>query len=230
MQATLPTLDQFHAPGDTIAYHQHRAPYVALVLEGGYEECGNRGRFFAEPGTILLHAAFDSHLDRFKQCRTRVLNLGISELVPSWSFARVDNPDELVRIAEQSHTDAASLLLATALPLAALHADWIDQLAADLNVDPNLSLGIWARRHGLRAEAVSRGFKQVFGISAARFAVETRVRQARRHILEQSLPLSDIAALTGFADQAHMTRDLARFSGESPGRLRREAAKKFKTR
>jgi hypothetical protein len=33
------------------------------VLAATYEECGNRGRFRARAGDVLLHRAFDAHLD-----------------------------------------------------------------------------------------------------------------------------------------------------------------------
>jgi AraC-like DNA-binding protein len=221
MPAALPSIEERYAPCAVIPHHQHLEPYLALVLEGGYEECGNHGRIFARAGSVLLHSALDSHLDRFQARPTRVLNLELRQSSPSWSFATIDDPDEIVRLASRDALDAATQVLAQATAAPTAKADWIDLLAADLIEDPNVSLGRWAREHGLRAEVVSRSFQKVFGISATRFRNESRVRHARRCIFAGVESLSTIAAAAGFADQAHMTRSLLRFSGERPGQLRR---------
>lgn len=41
--------------------------------------------------------------------------------------------------------------------------------------------------------------------------------------LQGTLPLADIASDSGYSDQAHMSRDLVRWFGASPARLRRDA-------
>lgn len=50
-----------------------------------------------------------------------------------------------------------------------------------------------------------------------------RARQAAR-ALAGPLPLADLAAMHGYADQAHMSRDLRAWFGASPAALRRDAA------
>ena len=48
---------------------------------------------------------------------------------------------------------------------------------------------------------------------------QLRLRAARR-LIAQGRPLSDIAAQTGFADQAHLTRWFHRYYGITPGGYR----------
>jgi hypothetical protein len=62
-------------PRVTVPRHRHASAYAALVLSGGYEECGSRGRFRVGPGDVLLHGAFDAHLDRFENRETVILDL-----------------------------------------------------------------------------------------------------------------------------------------------------------
>ena len=50
--------------GAVLPRHRHDAPYAAVVLEGGYEEAGDGGRFRVRAGDVLIHGAFSAHLDR----------------------------------------------------------------------------------------------------------------------------------------------------------------------
>ena len=44
--------------------HVHKRAYAALVLSGGYEEAGDSGRHRVQAGNVVLHEAFEAHLDR----------------------------------------------------------------------------------------------------------------------------------------------------------------------
>ncbi|MPN24828.1 hypothetical protein SDC9_172233 [bioreactor metagenome] len=68
--------------------------------------------------------------------------------------------------------------------------------------------------------SVARDFRQFYGTSPSRFLLMRRLDAARRHILAGSA-LADVAASTGFADQAHMTRHFTQTFGISPARWRR---------
>jgi len=48
-----------------------------------------------------------------------------------------------------------------------------------------------------------------------------RFEAARNRMLEPTLPLAEIAAELGYADQAHFTRAFRRWTGESPSGYRR---------
>lgn len=48
-----------------------------------------------------------------------------------------------------------------------------------------------------------------------------RARRAANH-LEQALPIAEIAFISGYSDQAHMTRDFIRWFGATPGALRHD--------
>ncbi len=80
-------------PNQSIPYHRHDRAYVAVVLTGGYEECGSRGRFRVEPGDVLLHDAFDAHLNRFGRAGARLLNLVTGR--HRFTLGRVRDPDAI---------------------------------------------------------------------------------------------------------------------------------------
>ena len=67
----------------------------------------------------------------------------------------------------------------------------------------------------------SRAFKASTGMGAHQWLLAERVRKVKDHLGENRLSIADIATLTGFADQAHLTRVFHRVTGVSPGAWRR---------
>jgi AraC-like DNA-binding protein len=94
--------------------------------------------------------------------------------------------------------------------------DWPDLLAATLSGTGDVAFSRWATIHGLANATVSRGFKAVYGVSPSAFRLELKVRRAWRTIVRGTVPLAQVALEAGFADHAHMTRAVHRFSGFTP--------------
>ncbi|WP_438391246.1 helix-turn-helix domain-containing protein [Caballeronia sp. DA-9] len=68
----------------------------------------------------------------------------------------------------------------------------------------------------------TRLFKRSTGMTAIGFVEQCRIRRARSLILETTIPLSEIALITGFADQSHFTRRFHRHVGCTPAAFARE--------
>ena len=66
----------------------------------------------------------------------------------------------------------------------------------------------------------SKAFKQTTGRSPQRWLQEFRIDKAKG-LLMQDLPIADVSAACGFADQSHLTRVFAQIVGEPPSRWRR---------
>lgn len=79
-----------------------------------------------------------------------------------------------------------------------------------------VSLHDLACETGLSRFQVLRGFARVTGLTPHAYQLQRRVALARR-LIAQGLPLADVAAACGFADQSHMTRQFVRKYGVSPG-------------
>lgn len=213
--------------GVQIARHRHDRAYAAVVLSGSYEECGSRGRFRVCAGDVLLHDAFDAHRNSFKNTGAQVLNLMICGLPAGAGIGRVADPDAISRAAEHDAAAARAHLHSQLRVTRPVSYDWQDQLAQDLLADPDCRLDGWALEHGLAAETVSRGFGKVFGVTPAAFRLEARTRRAISMITAGDASLASVAATTGFADQAHMSRAVLALTGAPPGRWRRSNS--FKT-
>ncbi|MFH9572089.1 AraC family transcriptional regulator [Streptomyces sp. NPDC017454] len=64
-----------------------------------------------------------------------------------------------------------------------------------------------------------RAFSGAYGIAPHQYLMSRRVDRARRLLLAGRAP-ADVAAATGFYDQAHLTRHFKRLVGVTPGRYR----------
>lgn len=206
--------EQHLKPG-VLPRHRHDAAYAALVLSGGYLEAGSRGRWRVEAGDVVAHAAFEAHQNLLTRGAV-VLNLALDPRLDLPPAFRVADPDALVRAAREDSA-AVSALMAPVETRAGLDEDWPDRLAADLNADPGLKLGDWARRRGLSPSTLARGFRSVFGVTPARYGAERRTLAAWRDIARCGAPLAGLACDHGFADQAHMTRAIVALTGIAPG-------------
>ncbi|PRX98505.1 AraC family transcriptional regulator [Allonocardiopsis opalescens] len=81
----------------------------------------------------------------------------------------------------------------------------------------------------VRAEpfALLRAFRAAYGLPPHAYLVQQRVDRARELLRTGARP-AEVAAATGFADQAHLSRHFKRITGMSPGVYRRGAGS-FKT-
>ena len=88
------------------------------------------------------------------------------------------------------------------------------QLADQLVSPP--ALAEIAAETGLSRYQLVRSFRTEVGMPPYAWLAQHRVRMARA-LLEQGCRPAEVAALTGFADQAHLTRWFRRVVGVTPG-------------
>jgi len=70
--------------------------------------------------------------------------------------------------------------------------------------------------------AVHRAFTHVYGMPPSDYQRQLRLREARA-LIAAGTPISEAAALAGFADQSHLSRWFVRYYGVTPGRYARAA-------
>ncbi len=92
-----------------------------------------------------------------------------------------------------------------------------DRLADDLLAPP--SLADLATDLGLSRYQLLRAFRTTMGIPPYAWLAQHRVHRARG-LLESGLKPAEVAALVGFADQAHLTRWFRRVLGVTPAAYR----------
>jgi AraC family transcriptional regulator len=74
---------------------------------------------------------------------------------------------------------------------------------------------------GLGVHHFCRVFRQTFGESPHGYLRARRLERAHQLVVTTATPISEIAMLTGFADQSHLTRCFKQRFGEPPAHLRR---------
>ncbi|MEU0070617.1 AraC family transcriptional regulator [Streptomyces sp. NPDC006332] len=90
----------------------------------------------------------------------------------------------------------------------------------DERVVEGLSLDEGARLLQAHPAHLVRAFSSAYGIAPHQYLNARRVDRARRLLLTDHRP-ADVAAQTGFHDQAHLTRHFKKLVGVTPGRYRR---------
>ena len=208
-----------HAPGETLNRHRHDGAFAAIVVSGNYVEAGDTGRHRLGPGDVVFHVPFESHLDRFDRSNTEVLNLPLPARMKLPVVGTLSDPDSIVRLAEHDAPAAIMALQTSVTERMEPAEDWPDALATELLRDPDTNLTHWAVQSGLHPGSLSRGFRQQFGVTPAKFRTIVRIHSAIRRLAE--LSLSEAALESGFADQAHMTRAARQMTGLPPGRIKR---------
>jgi AraC-like DNA-binding protein len=218
------------AASSVLPWHAHEEGYAAIVLSGGYLEAGDGGRFRAEAGQVLIHPPFSGHANWVASRDVELVNVALPmEDAVRLSSGTADDPERLLDEIGRVGVDAGAVLAAEIRPARALEDDLPDRLAAAM-LDPDvLPLAQWAECHGISPRTLNRHFRQAFGITPAHHRWRARTLGAWRDIVLSAMPLADIAACAGFADQAHMTRSILSITGRSPARWRRHLSVSFKT-
>ena len=209
-----------HNPGAVLPRHCHRESFAAVVLAGGYDEAGDTGRHRVRAGEVIFHRAFESHLDLFHRPGAEVL---VIPLPPAWKgsvLGHVRDPDAIVRASETDPPEALHLLGVSVDERYPEVIDWPDALADAIRLNPSICLAAWAQDEGLHPGSISRGFMSVFGTTPAAYRRTQRARQAIEALTSTDIPLTAVALDCGFADQAHMSREVAKLAGAAPTLLR----------
>ncbi|MDB6001658.1 MAG: AraC-type DNA-binding protein [Rhizobacter sp.] len=86
----------------------------------------------------------------------------------------------------------------------------------DHRLDERVHLGEIAHVAGLPTHRLFRAFSRVVGMTPDAYQRQARIRLAI-DLIRRGDRLSEVAAATGFADQAHLTRSFRRAMGVTPG-------------
>jgi AraC family transcriptional regulator len=95
----------------------------------------------------------------------------------------------------------------------------------EAHLDGNIALQRVAEACELSVSHFARAFKQSFRRPPHKWLTERRVARARDLMMNSRLPLADIAAQCGFADQSALNRLFKRTHGVSPGKWRRRTTR-----
>jgi AraC family transcriptional regulator len=92
----------------------------------------------------------------------------------------------------------------------------------DARVSSQLSLRDLAMTTGLSQSHFCRAFKASTGVAPYQCFLHAKIRRAQQLLLKQTASVAEVAAMSGFADQAHLTRAFSRATGATPAAWRRD--------
>lgn len=95
-----------YCAGPSLPRHLHPSGYIAVILKGGYLEAGDNGRLRVSEGHVIIHEAFEAHLNSFGSKGAEVLNLPLPEIDLQSSVLAHPDPDRLARLAERDPVEA----------------------------------------------------------------------------------------------------------------------------
>jgi AraC-like DNA-binding protein len=215
-----------HQCGETLATHRHREPYVALVLDGDYTESSLDGPLPCRPGTLILHPAYHAHGDRFGHSGASAINIELPQsLSAQWlesaaSAWQVHNLRDALEVFQHCPQRLPELLACAAPQAAVVLPDWQSELLRGMDESDD-DIALIARRLGVSAEHASRALSRSYGMSPRALRRELRWRRALA-LLDGTMPLAEVAAAAGFADQSHLHRVVVAHAGCTPMRLRQQ--------
>ena len=88
-----------------------------------------------------------------------------------------------------------------------------------LSDDPVVMTALQGDEPATSPRSVQRHFSQVTGLTENRIRTIVRARTAAE-MLQRGVPILDVTHDLGYADQAHLTRDLKRLTGYTPGQTK----------
>ena len=239
-------LETRYAKDQALPTHDHVQAYLCVVLAGSYEESSHSGLLHARPGSILGHPEGHRHRNQFGDAGARCLSVipdemwresfGLAHLLNDATHTDLGARAEPLNTALQElrRPDDLSPLVLTASVLemvvnasrrrlerasAPFVRRVIDIVHANIGKLP--SIATLALEAAVHPAHLSRVFRQQTGMSIGVFARKHRVRVALEQLANTALPLSAIAAQSGFADQAHMTRAVCASTGLTPTAYRK---------
>ena len=235
-----------HPVARVVPMHLHVHPFFSMLIRGRYRERFGRRHWDARPLGMVLRPPEAEHCDEIGPGGAVFLCVDVSR--EFWeSMGRADIRIErgafenramsatalrLLREVSDARPDAASVAEALIVELISEYTQepvvrgrarprWIGRALEQLHQDPAAaSLGAVARELDLHPVHVTRSFKRHVGTTLHRYLRELRLHRATQALLATDDSLAALADSHGFADQSHLTRELRRETGWSPGRLR----------
>lgn len=224
----------FYDPGAIVPLHSHDCDSLVYGVGGPCREDNGTGQIIKR--RLTFHPRGYAHSLEFG-APTHVLAIEICDPARFDALVRRSTPlpatlydhvwRAMLRIADGQPVDAVSEALAELLDgasdfLRQPRPDWlmavIDHIHAHWRIVP--SAHALARRFGVSPQHLCRAFKRHNGVTIQQYAVALRLDYARGLLWGTGMPISQVAAETGFADQSHLTRVLVSHSQKTPARLR----------
>ncbi|NOT10064.1 MAG: helix-turn-helix transcriptional regulator [Gemmatimonadales bacterium] len=231
-----------------LSWHRHEGAVVVVNLSGYVREGVGGNELLGRPLQIGIKPPGIAHTDHFGPAGLRAIRISVPEAIHAslrhelpalsrWSW--LENPAALrsfLRLLEPNGAPThrfdlimegfAALRDATEDVHSGAGPSWVREAARqiDATVPAPPALSELAASAGVHPIYFARRFRRRFGCSVGTYARRRRIEMAADLMERSRRSLAEIAQLTGFADQPHLTRVFREQTGFSPARYRRGLA------
>jgi len=237
-----------YLPTCMLGAHAHEEDRVVLTASGEFGSTYGNRAFALDAFRAIYRPAYLEHRDRYhRETACITIRLPRSDAPPAsaFAFADCDLPSAARRLwAEFDADDSAS-----ELAIESLSGEIIARVSAEANCKE--ARPQWVRRirdriedefgnpPTLRAIAreverdschVAATFRRVYGKSVGEYVRDVRIWRTRALLEDASIPLAEVAASGGFADQSHFTRLFKHRFSMTPGQYRRRLPRRSLSR
>ncbi len=235
-------------PGLQIGRHEHQHPHFTFILDGRFTESYDQVVLDCLPGSTLFVPTNEQHTDRIGQEGAHTISVelspGVAERVMTQTGvlrdARVLSDPRAEFMGRRLYrefrsTDFASSLSMESIALEMLvltarirsagetgESAWMRRVRELLHerFSETLSLSDLARAADVHETHLARAFRKRHGCTVGEYIRRLRVDSAAQALKDTEKPVGQIAAESGFFDQAHFCRTFRRFYGLSPSDYR----------
>ena len=129
----------------------------------------------------------------------------------------------MLHVATPQHVTASA-------PMRGAHATAVERAVEfiDENLAKPLSLAEIARVAGVSGSHFARIFKRVTGLNPHQFVIQRRLQLAKDLLDREDMPIPQVAIACGFASQSHLTTSFRNAFGTTPGRYRKDRARRHR--
>jgi AraC family transcriptional regulator len=238
-----------YRPGERLPRHCHEHAYLYVMLGGGISERALRRDNVCTRGWVVYNEAGEAHQDQVLERGAEGLNIEVDAawlatlretraLHEAVCYRHVgpaitavgglqvamQSTDLLQQLrVEEAVTQLINSLCGTPESRRRLPPAWLSRIEELIRSRPcsQLFLQELAAAAGVHPAHLCREFRRAFGCTMSQYLVRWRADAALQKLMRSEAPLTTVAAATGFADQAHLTRTIRSQFGTTPGGLRR---------
>ncbi len=225
----------FYETDCCVPLHRHDCDALVYGVGGPCVEFAGSGQIIKR--RLTYHPRGYEHALRF-QGPTHVLAIEIPRSARPWSASSTPLPAThynliwraLLAIAERQPIETITnaledLLDASRAFVTGKRPQWLLDVVDHIhgNWRDVQSAAVLAGMFGVSRQHLCRAFKQHLGVTIGQYSLALRIDYARGLLWGSGMPIAEVAAETGFADQAHLTRVLVDYSDKTPARLRWKA-------
>ena len=226
-------------PSTRFRKHGHDVAHICVVLNGGFIERDHGSWRDVAPGTVRVSGAARHDIDFSDSGATCLLVENELDAISPGNTRFIESDQRLFHLALRlrdaaRHNDAFATLTTEELTTefvaqidrhlrgrTGAPPPWLDRIRQLIHDSHgSASVSELAHEAGVHRVHVARTFRDHYGIPVTSYARKVRAKTALSLLATSSHALSRVALESGYADQAHFTREIRSIVGATPAKLR----------